>query len=112
MLIEQIKNKMSNFIELFLTCADRAEAEKIADVLIGKHLVAAVNYVRVEGKTRWDGITEGDEVGMRMMSVASNFDRIEEEVANLHSYDTFVLQAISISHLNTEAAKWLTENTR
>ena len=100
-----------NFIELFLTCADRTEAEKIGDALIDKHLVAAVNYVRVEGKTRWDGITEGDEVGVRMLGVADNFDKIEAEVAKLHSYDTFVLQATPIVRLNKNAAAWLTKNS-
>jgi len=97
------------FVELFLTCRDRAEAEKVGDALLEKHLIAAVNYVRVEGKTRWDGITEGDEVGMRMLSVAGNFDRIEAEVAKLHSYETFVLQATPITHLNKDAADWLEE---
>jgi len=104
---------MTDFVELFLTCEDRAEAEKIADALLLQHLVACVKFEQVHSKFWWKGkIEEGDEVKISMLSVAENFDRIEAEVAKLHSYETFVLQAIPIQKLNAAAAEWLAENTK
>lgn len=103
----------SDFIELFLTCEDRVEAEKIAHALLEKHLIACAKYVSIECSYWWEGeITEGKEVLVVMESVAKNFDKIESEVAKLHSYDTFVLQAIPITQINKDAAAWLTENTK
>ena len=104
---------MTDFVELFLTCEDRAEAEKIADALLQQHLVACVKFEPVHSKFWWqDEVEEGDEVKISMLSVAENFDRIEAEVAKLHSYETFVLQAVPILKLNAAAAEWLAENTK
>jgi periplasmic divalent cation tolerance protein len=104
---------MTEFIELFLTFPDRTEAEKIADTLLDQHLVACVKFEPVHSKFWWEGkLEEGDEIKISMLSKADNFDRIESEVARLHSYETFVLQATPITHLNKDAATWLTENTK
>ena len=104
---------MDDFIELFLTCEDQAEAERIAQSLLSQHLVACVKFEPVHSKFWWKGeIDEGDEVKISMLSVADNFDAIEAEVAKLHSYETFVLQAVPLARISKDAAKWLTENTR
>ena len=103
----------SNFVELLLTCADQAEAQKIADALLTLHLVACVKFEPVHSKFWWKGeVEEADEVKISMLSVAENFDRIEAEVAKLHSYETFVLQAMPINQLSKKAAEWLATNTK
>lgn len=100
-----------DFVELILTCADQQEAEKIGQSLLKKHLVACVKFTPVFSVFRWNGeIEESKEIKISMLSMADNFDRIESEVAPLHSYDTFVLQAVPIARLNKEAADWLAEN--
>jgi len=102
----------SDFVELLLTCADKAEADKIAQSLLEQHLVACVKLEPVHSKFWWnDEIEESDEIKLSMLSRAENFDRIEAEVAKLHSYDTFVLQALPIARLNKDAAEWLGENS-
>ena len=35
------------------------------------------------------------------------FDEVEREVAKLHSYDTFVLEAVPISKISQKAEDWL-----
>lgn len=102
-------NKMqSGFIELLLTCEDRAEADKIAQVLLEKRLIACAKFLPVDSCYWWEGkITDDKEILLLMESVASNFDRVEAEVAKLHSYDTFVLQALPITHVSTKATTWL-----
>jgi periplasmic divalent cation tolerance protein len=103
----------SDFIELFLTCEDQVEAEKIAQSLLEQHLVACVKFEPVHSKFWWEGkIEESDEVKLSMLSVAARFDRIEAEVAKLHSYETFVLQATLISQVSKTAARWLSESTK
>lgn len=104
---------MNKYVELILTCEDLAEAEKIAQALLGKHLVACVKHESVQSTFWWQGkIEEGEEVKVSMLSIAENFDRIEAEVKKLHSYETFVLQAFPITRINEDAAKWLDDNVR
>lgn len=104
---------MTEFLELFLTCADLNEADMIAQSLLNQHLVACVKFEPVHSKFWWQGVLdEGDEIKISMLSVAGNFDRIETEVAKLHSYDTFVLQATPISHLNQAVVNWLVNSTK
>lgn len=100
-----------SFIELFLTCENQAEAEKIADALLEQHLVACVKFEPVHSKFWWKGaIEEADEVKISMLSVAENFDRIEAEVAKLHSYETFVLQATPISQISKKSCEMACRN--
>lgn len=104
---------MSEFVELVLTCEDRAEAEKIAHTLLEKHLIACAKYLPIECSYWWQGeITEGKETMLLMESMAEHFEKVEAEVAKLHSYETFVLQALPIAKISKDAATWLTENTQ
>lgn len=101
-----------NFVELVLTCGSWQEAQKIADTLLGKKLVGCVEFMDVESKYRWQGNVVGSkEVKLIMQSVAHLFDKIEAEIKELHSYDTFVLQQIPLTNLSKAARIWLEEST-
>ncbi len=101
---------MSDFTELILACEDRAEAEKIASALLGQKLVGCVKFLPVDSQYLWHGkIESAEEVMLLMESLAGNFDRVEAEVAKLHSYDTFILQQIPIKCLSKKAEVWLKE---
>ncbi|HWT56041.1 MAG TPA: divalent cation tolerance protein CutA [Candidatus Microsaccharimonas sp.] len=101
-----------NPIELFLTCASWQEAQRITDVLLEKKLVACVEQMEIRSKNWWEGAIEDTaEIKLSMLSVAEHYDKIEAEIAKLHSYETFVLKQISISHLNEDAIKWLQTST-
>lgn len=100
------------FVELVLTCETREEAEKIADALLQKKLIACVKFLPVESKFWWEGkIQTGKETLMLMESRADNFDKVEAEVSKLHSYETFVLQALPIAQISKDAASWLEAET-
>ncbi|MDB5171186.1 MAG: hypothetical protein JWO35_880, partial [Candidatus Saccharibacteria bacterium] len=83
-------------------------AEKIADMLLNLRLIACAKFVPVDSRFHWEGkIEQSQEVMMLMESLDANFDKIEAEVANLHSYDTFVLKAVPITHISKQASAWL-----
>lgn len=42
-----------------------------------------------------------------MDSKIDHFEAIEKEIKALHSYDTFVLQAVPVARLSKSAEKWL-----
>ncbi len=98
------------FVELVLTCEDRAEAEKIAGALLDQKLIACAKFVPVDSCFWWqDKIVDEQEVMLLMESVTDKFDRIEAAVARLHSYDTFVLKSVPIQRVSQQATTWLKE---
>ena len=103
----------TEFVELVLTCGSWQEAQRIADVLLEKRLVACVEFMEVKSKYRWQQtiLEEATEIKLIMETVAEHFDKIEAEVAKLHSYDAFVLQQIPITRLSKQAQQWLEEAT-
>jgi periplasmic divalent cation tolerance protein len=102
-----------NFVELVVTCGSWQEAQRIADSLLEKKLVACVEFMDIKSKFHWEGhINETKEIKLIMETIADHFEKVEEEVAKLHSYETFVLQQIPITKLSAKAATWLTEETK
>lgn len=96
---------------LFLTCADQAEAEKIAKLLLEKRLVACVKTMPVSSQFLWQRtVDRSQEVLLIMDSLMHKFDQIEQEIRTLHSYKTFVLTAIEIAKASTGVEDWITEN--
>lgn len=93
---------------MWLTCADKKEADKVANALLVKHLIACAKQITLATDYWWKGkIEHGDEVLLIMESKSENFDKIEAEVKKLHSYDTFVLEAIPVSRISKKAEQWL-----
>lgn len=101
-----------SFVELVLACGSWQEAQKIADSLLEKHLVACVEFMEIKSKYWWKRhVEQAEEIKLIMSTLERNFAAVEKEVSKLHSYETFVLQAIPIVHVSEEAAKWLSNTT-
>lgn len=110
---KRLKCMKANFCQLWLTCKDKAEADKIGNTLLVKHLVACVRQMPVSSNFWWQGkMNHSEEVLLQMESQTENFAKIEAEVAKLHSYSTFVLEATAVSHISKSAAKWLAEELK
>ena len=91
----------NNFCQFWLTCADKKEADKIANTLLVKHLVACAKQIPVTADYWWQGkIEKGNEVLLIMESRENLFDKVEKEVAKLHSYDNFVLEAVPVAKIS------------
>lgn len=105
--------KTNEFCQLWLTCTDKTEADKIAKALLDKHLVACVKQGPVASDFHWQGKVEhADEILLVMESRLDLFDQVETEVAKLHSYETFVLEAISVAKVSKAAQKWLNKELK
>jgi periplasmic divalent cation tolerance protein len=99
---------MSKNCLFYLSCKDSAEADKIANTLLAKQLIACAKQIPVKSSFRWQGkIEKSDEVLLIMESKEDLFDSVEAEVAKLHSYDTFVLEAVPINKTSEKAGSWL-----
>lgn len=104
---------MADFVELVLTCGSWQEAQRIADALLEKRLVACVEFLEIKSKYRWQGkLEENNEIKLIMESIADNFEKVEAAVTKLHSYETFVLQQIPITRLSKQAEAWTVEELK
>lgn len=101
--------KNAKFCQIWLTCRDKVEADKIANALLAKRLITCYGELSPYiGKFWWqDKIEDNDEILLEMLSRLDLFDEIEAEVAKLHSYDTFVLEATSVTRISKKATAWL-----
>jgi periplasmic divalent cation tolerance protein len=98
----------SKFCQIWLTVGSKEEADKIANTLLVKHLVACVRQIPVSSDYWWKGkINHSDEVLLQMESREDLFEQVEKEVAKLHTYDTFVLESTPISIISKSAGAWL-----
>ncbi len=97
-----------NFCQLLLTVGNKTEAEDIARALLNKKLIACVKQLSVSSAFWWQGkIENNDEVLLVMDSRDDLFEQVEAEVAKIHSYDTFVLQAVPVTKISKDALRWL-----
>jgi periplasmic divalent cation tolerance protein len=96
------------FCQLWLTCENSEEATKIAKHLLDLRLVVCAKQLPLIADYWWEGQQEDARQTLLVMeSKLNNFETIEKEVKKLHSYETFVLQAIPISKMSKKATEWM-----
>ncbi|CAN5626697.1 hypothetical protein BH23PAT2_BH23PAT2_02640 [soil metagenome] len=101
-----------DYCQVWLSCADNDEADKISHTLLERHLIACAKRFPVNSSYWWQKkIDNADETLLLMETKESLFDEIEAEVAKLHSYDTFVLYATPLVELSKRAVEWMGEET-
>jgi len=71
------------------TEADAQRAERLAQALLDRHLVACVNLVPIRSLYRWNGEQQLDaEVQLLLKQTASRLQALQGAVLELHSYET------------------------
>lgn len=99
-------------IILYLTCANDAEAEKIALAILDAKLAACVRRMPVESDYWWDGrIQHGSEVMLMIESKPEKFDSINTLVGQLHSYKDYVLTAVEVTQTTPGVLQWIDKTT-
>jgi periplasmic divalent cation tolerance protein len=88
----------TDYVIVFVTTKDKAEAEKIAQALLQEKLIACANVISpVKSCFHWLGkIDTAEECLVIMKSRASLFLEIERRVKALHSYEVPEVLALPI----------------
>lgn len=95
-------------ITLFLTCADKAEADKIAARLLDDKLAACVKQTAITSDFLWQGKKKHDSEALLIIdSSTDKFEHIEAAVKPIHSYDTFVLTAYPVAKASAGVRQWV-----
>lgn len=98
---------------VYITCADLAEAERIAHSLIEERLAACANMI--EGMTscyRWEGEIRLDrETILLVKTRTERVDELTRRVVDLHSYELPCVVALPIDGGHQSFLQWVSDET-
>lgn len=102
------------FIIVFITCANKAQAQKIAQALIKDKLAACVNLVNpINSLFWWQGKVDSSKETLLIIKTKKKlFGRLEKLVSGLHSYDVPEIIALPIVNGSKKYLSWINESTR
>jgi periplasmic divalent cation tolerance protein len=105
---------MTDFQIVLSTCADREEAERIAQRLVELQLAACVNILPgVQSIYRWQGNVESAaEVLMVIKTSAALIPEVQSTIASLHSYEVPELLVLPVSGGSEAYLAWLKASLR
>jgi uncharacterized protein involved in tolerance to divalent cations len=96
-------------LSVHVTCASKKEAQKIAQILLDKQLVACANFFSVDSMFLWKRKQEkASEYMLVCKTKKTLFPRIVKEVEAAHSYDVPVIAACEEKTTST-VEKWIEE---
>jgi periplasmic divalent cation tolerance protein len=100
---------MNGFVMVYVTTSSKAEAEKIAQILLKEHLIACANIIGpVSSHFHWnEKIDSAEEYLMIMKSSSDLFERLEGRVRALHSYEVPEVLAVPIVDGSKAYLGWL-----
>jgi periplasmic divalent cation tolerance protein len=104
---------LNRAISIYVVAADMAEADRIAEALVGERLAACVNILgAVRSVYRWQGAIErADEIAMIAKTTEALFERLAARVRTLHSYDTPAIVAWPIVAGDAAYLDWIAAET-
>ena len=99
---------------VYVTVANKPEAEKIANELLKEHLIACANIIGpVSSHFHWSGkLDSAEEYLMIMKSRADLFAELEKRVKALHSYEVPEVVAVSIVEGSKAYFDWMTSTLK
>ena len=100
---------MTDKIVILSTCADEAEAEKVARALVDRHLAACVNVLpAVRSFYRWQGKIESSAECLLVVKTSrALFSSIRAVLESVHSYELPELIALPIVEGSPTYLAWL-----
>jgi periplasmic divalent cation tolerance protein len=102
----------SEAIVVFITTANREEAARLADMLVGSRLAACVQILpEIESVYRWKGVVQREaEVLLLAKSTRDKFDELDRQIRAIHSYETPEILAVAAVAISEPYRKWLDES--
>jgi periplasmic divalent cation tolerance protein len=99
----------SDAIVVFISCADRDEAIKLAEMLVEERVAACVQVLpEVESIFYWqENMERQPEVLILAKTMRARFDELETRVRELHSYETPEIIACPIAAVSAPYLDWL-----
>ena len=103
---------MADYLLVFSTFANRAEAEAVAAELVDRRLVACAQIsAPVLSVYRWQGNTERtEETTLSLKTRRDRYPEVEAALLELHPYETPEIIAVPIVAGSPSYLQWIDEN--
>ena len=103
---------MTDNIVVLCTCGSQEEADRLADLLVGKRLAACVTLIPgVQSVYRWKGAIERSREFLLMIKTSQKcFKQMNAELAKAHSYDVPEVIALPIVDGSAAYLEWIAES--
>lgn len=97
-----------------MTASSKGEAEIISKALVEERLVACANIFPAHGSLYWweDKVESAQEVAVIFKSRSELFDKIENKIKALHSYDVPCIVSWPIEQGHKPFLEWIEIETR
>jgi len=91
----------------YIVCKNKAEAEKIANNLLKKRLIACANLFPINSLYKWKGKLQKDKEFVLIAKTQKNKSQsLEKEVKGIHSYEIPCILQVNVK-ANKEYERWL-----
>ena len=109
-----MSNDGSELIVVIMTAANSEEAERIAEALVDARLAACVQVLpEIRSVYRWKGeVARDTEVLLLAKTVRAKFDKLEQAVRAIHSYETPAIVALPVTAGSEPYLNWLVSEVK
>jgi periplasmic divalent cation tolerance protein len=100
-----------DYIVITTTTENAADALRIADALLERHLAGCVQIVGpIQSVYRWQGkIEHAEEYRCEIKTWATKFSAIGDFLSEVHPYDVPEIIAVPLVNISADYRKWLDE---
>ncbi|MFW5942452.1 MAG: divalent-cation tolerance protein CutA [bacterium] len=100
---------MDEFLQVFITAGDKAEARRLARALVERRLAGCVQIVSPIESVYWweDEIEAAEECLCLIKTSRARYAALEAAIKELHSYDTPEILAMPVAEGNEGYLAWL-----
>ena len=104
---------MTKFIVVYCTFPDTKTAKECARILVSERLCACANIIgQIESLYSWkNAVEESSEISVIFKTTASNYDKLETKLKNIHPYDTPCIIAIDVPNGSKAFLEWVEAST-
>lgn len=102
------------YIIVLVTCAQKKEAQRIAEALVEKRLAACVNIIdKISSIFYWQGkIDSAKELLLVVKTKKTKLPKIIKLVKSLHSYNVPEIIAVPVISGDKNYLKWINDSIR
>jgi periplasmic divalent cation tolerance protein len=101
------------FSVVITTTANKAEADKLARLLLSQRLAACIQVTQIASYYTWDGAVNVDDEQMLMIKCpAANFPEIEQCIKANHSYEIPEIIQLPIEAGSADYLNWISNVTK
>ena len=98
---------------ILVTAGSEAEAETLAEALVGERLAACVQLMPIRSRYVWKGaVQRDDEILLLIKTKAALFEAVRTRVRELHSYETPEVVMLPMTAADADYLAWIAGETR